>query len=274
MPKKSAKSKGYRKVAAKKPYLTKKEITITAVIAAVIVIGLILLNVLPSGDDSLTVKDGAVQTEGVNSLIVNTGTGYNPSYEKLGQLAEIDGYALTSAPVSTDENVRKYTYTPTAESDIDSIAVRTYSLDAETYANTAAETYTGASQFRSEGLQSTEDDGHAVNYLTFRVNPDNETQPDDVISAALEDILTSAQESAGEEITPEEQELLDLLTASQEEQETVLVQALHGYVNAGENRLIHILVRNDVEAVEEYVDDAILVDAFNQVLAALSYETK
>lgn len=264
MAKKSAKSKGYRKTAVKKPYLTKKEITIAAVIAAVLVIGFILLNVLSGSNDSLKVKNGVVQVEGVNNLIVNTGTGYNPSYEKLGQLAEIDGYTMSSEPVSSDANVQKYIYTPNAASDIDSITVRTYSLDAATHAGSAAETYTTSAQFRSEGLKSTEDDGHAVNYLTFRVNPTNETQPDDVLSAALEDILGDDQEN----LTPEEQALLDM------EQKPVLVQALHGYVDAGENRLIHVLIRNDVESIDQYIDDSILVEAFQQVLAAMSYETK
>jgi hypothetical protein len=56
--------------------------------------------------------------------------------------------------------------------------------------------------------------------------------------------------------------------------ETALVQALHGYVDAGENRMIYILIRNDAESVEEYTDDSVLVEALNQTLAALSYETK
>ena len=42
MAKKSAKSKGYRKAAAKKAYLSKKEITITAIVAVIVIIGFAL----------------------------------------------------------------------------------------------------------------------------------------------------------------------------------------------------------------------------------------
>jgi len=271
MAKKSAKSKGYRKSAAKKNYLSKKEITITAIVAAVVVIGFALFIGLYD-DGALKLSGGALQTEGTNSLIVNSGTGYNPRYHKIGQLAEIDGYTLTSAPMGADENIPEYVYTPAGESPIDSIVINTYCLDAAGYAANAEKTYTTDPEMRSEGLMTTEDDGHTVHYLTFSHHPsDTETLPDDILTEALADILKDAQT---DEASPEEQELLDMLAAAEEESEPMLVQALHGYVDAGENRMVYMLIRNDVESVDEYVDDAVLVEAMNQVLAALSYETK
>lgn len=271
MAKKSAKSKGYRKSVAKKNYLTKKEITITAVIAAIVILALALFIGLYD-DGSLKFRNGAVQVDGENNLIVNAGTGYEPRYFKLGQLTEIDGYTLSASPLDTNGIVNEFIYTPDRESSIDSISVRTYALDADTYANAAADNYTTDPSMNCNGLHTAEDDGHSVSYLTFSVTPStNETSPDELVSTAVEEFLKEA-ESDGE-IDEDEQIMLDMLR-EQESTERVLVQALHGYVNAGENRLIYILVRNDVENIEEYTDNAVLVEALNQTLAALSYETK
>lgn len=268
MSKKSIKSKGYRKSAPKKAYLTKKELTITIIVAAVVIVALALFIGLYD-DGALKVTDGAVQVSGENNLIVNAGTGYKPRYYKLGQLSGIDGYTLSTSPLDSSGIVNEFVYTPDGESPIDSISVRTYSLDADTYATAAEETYTSDATMNCDGLHTAEDDGHAVSYLTFRVTPsdDDETSPDDVLAAAAEDLTAEADG----ELDAEEQALLDALTESSE---PVLVQALHGYVNVGEDRLIYILIRNDVETIEEYVDDAVLVDALNQTLTALSYETK
>ena len=266
MAKKSAKSKGYRKTVAKKAYLSKKEITVTAIIIGVVFLALALFIGLYD-DGSLKVKDGAVNVEGENNLIVNAGTGYEPRYFKLGQLSEIDGYALSATPM--DDIVDTYTYTPDGESPIDSITVRTYSLDADTYASASEENYTTDPSMSSDGLHTTEDDGHAVSYLTFRVTPSNNTDPDALVSEAVDELLEEAKAAGADEET-----LQVLQEQAEAESEPTLVQALHGYVNVGENRMIYILVRNDVETVEEYVDDALLVEALNQTLAALSYETK
>lgn len=270
MAKKSAKSKGYRKTAAKKVYLSKKEITITAVIAAAVILALALFIGLYD-DGSLKVRKGTLQVSGENNLIVNAGTGYEPRYFKLGQLTDIDGYTLTTSPLDAAGNVNEFVYTPDGESPIDSISVRTYALDADAYASAAANNYTADPTMNCDGLHTAEDDGHAVSYLTFRVTPsdDAEIAPDDMLAAATAELRAEAE--ADGEIDADEQAALDLAAKAAE---PMLVQALHGYVNAGENRLIYILARNDVESVEEYAEDAALVEVLNQVLAALSYETK
>lgn len=262
MAKKSAKSKGYRKSAPKKQYISKKELTITIAVIAAVALAFALF-ILLYDDGALQLADGKVQVEGENSLIVNTGTGYEPRYFKIGQLTEIEGYTLASAPMGADENVPEYTYTPDADSPIDSITVNSYSLDAETYASSAAYSYSSDPDMESSGVQTLEDDGHTVRYLTFRHTPVEETNPDNIVNEAIDELLEDASD--------EEAATLEEMA---EETEPVLVQALHCYVDAGEDRLVYMLIRNDVESVDEYVDDSILVDAMNQVLAALSYETK
>ena len=262
MAKKSARSKGYRKSAPKKTYLTKKEITVTAIVAGVVILALALFIGLYD-DGSLKIRNGEVRVEGENNLIVNAGTGYEPRYFKLGQLTEIDGYAMSVSPLDSDGIVNEFVYTPEGESAIDSISVRTYSLDAATYASAAEESYVSDATMNCDGLHTLEDDGHAVSYLTFRVTPSEADPSTDETYLAYK-----AEAEADGEIDAAEQASLDAML------ETTLVQALHGYVDAGEDRLIYILVRNDVETVDEYADDSVLVDALNQTLSALSYETK
>lgn len=262
MAKKSAKSKGYRKTVAQKNYLSKKEITVTAIIIAVVFLALALFIGLYD-DGALKVKNGAVRVEGQNNLIVNAGTGYEPRYYKLGQLTDIDGYTMAASPM--DAIVNAYTYTPEAESLIDNITVRTYALDADTYASASEENYTVDPSMECDGLHTTEDDGHAVSYLTFRVTPSENIDPDSLVSEAVDELLEEAKAAGADDET---------LQQLEEENQPVLVQALHGYVNVGENRMIYILIRNDVESIEEYADDSVLVEALNQTLAALSYETK
>lgn len=246
----SAKSKGYRKTVEKKPYITKKEIIITVSIVAALILAFVLFNIFYD-DGSLKVKNGVAQTS-ENSLLLNTGSGRQPVYYKLGQLAEIDGYTLNSHSQNADENVKEYIYYPEGESDIDLISVNTYAYDASVFSSAAEMTYANDPSMASTSLKTIEDDGHSVSYLTFSV---------------LE------QEAAAEETT-EETAAETTEEATEETEAPVYVQALHAYVSVNTDQCIYILIRNDVETPDQYVEDAVLEDALNQVLAALSYETK
>lgn len=250
----SAKSKGYRKSVQKKPYLTKKDIIITAAVVAAIILVVVLFNIFYD-DGSLKVKDGVVQTS-ENSLVLNTGSANNPVYYKIGQLTDIDGYTLTTNYKSTDANVLEYVYYPEGESDIDLISVNPYAYDASLFSAAAEQTYASDSTMASSELQTIEDDGHTVSYLTFSVLEQEETEEE------------AATEEASETETTEE------TTEAAAEEEVVYVQALHAYVSVDTDQCIYILVRNDVESPDQYVDDSVLVEALNQVLAVLSYETK
>lgn len=243
----SAKSKGYRKTVEKKPYLTKKEITITACIAAALILIVVLFNIFYD-DGSLKVKDGVVQTS-ENSLILNTGSAKYPTYYKIGQLADIEGYTLHSNVNGTDENVLEYVYYPDGESDIDLISVNTYAYDASVFSSVAEQTYANDSTMTSTALQTIEDDGHSVSYLTFSV----------------------LEQEPAEETT---EEAAEETTQAAAEEEVIYVQALHAYVSVNTDQCIYILIRNDVESPDQYVDASVLEEALNQVLASLSYETK
>ena len=90
MAKKSAKSKGYRRQTAKKPYLSKRDIAILCGIVAVLAVAAFFL--FRYDDGALKVKDGAVVTEGDNWLIVDgSNVRGRARYFKLGEIGEIDG---------------------------------------------------------------------------------------------------------------------------------------------------------------------------------------
>ena len=241
----SSKSKGYRKTIAKKPYLTKKEIIITVCIAAALILAFVLFNLLYD-DSSLKIRNGKLQVS-ENSLILNTGSAKHPAYYKIGQIADIEGYTLNSHSQGTDEHDLEYVYYPEGESDIDLISVNTYAYDASVFSSSAEITYASDPAMESSALKTIEDDGHSVSYLTFRVLEQEET-------ASEENTEETTEETAAEEVT--------------------YVQALHAYVSVNTDQCVYILIRNDVESPDQYVEDSVLEDALSQVLAVLSYETK
>ena len=114
MAKKSAVSKGYRKQAAKKPYLSKKDIAIVCVIVALVAVGAFFL--FRYDDGALKVQDGAVVTEGDNWLIANgSNVRGGTRYYRLGEIGEIDGYSREKGALSSDANVPEYTFAPAGE---------------------------------------------------------------------------------------------------------------------------------------------------------------
>ncbi|MBQ2709204.1 MAG: hypothetical protein IJF67_13135, partial [Clostridia bacterium] len=161
MGKKSAKSKGYRKTYAKKPYLTRNEI-IAAVAIVVVVFLAILLFALLYSDGSLKVKNGVVQVNGENNLIANAGSTTEPRYFKVGQTSEVEGYTMTSEPLSTDANIAVYTYTADGEAVVDEAGMGAYAFDAKLYMESLQAAYAESESFECSELLTTEVDGHAV----------------------------------------------------------------------------------------------------------------
>ena len=89
MAKKSAASKGFRKTAKKKPFLTKNDIIITAVIVAAIIVAVILFNVF-YGAGYLKLAD--VKTDDVVSIAAQKMT---DRYVKVAEAGQLDGFTRT-----------------------------------------------------------------------------------------------------------------------------------------------------------------------------------
>jgi len=114
MAKKSAKSKGYRRQAAKKPYLSRRDIAIVCAIVAVLAVAAFFL--FRYDDGALKVKDGTVVTDGDNWLIANgSNVRGGARYYKLGEIGEIDGYSREKGALASDANIPEYTFVPVGE---------------------------------------------------------------------------------------------------------------------------------------------------------------
>ena len=257
MGKKSAKSKGYRKTYAKRPYLTKNEIIAAIAIAAAIVLAIVLFTVFYN-DGSLKVKDGVVQVSGENSLIANAGTTEQPRYFKVGQTSEVEGYTMTSEPMSTDANVTVYTYTANEASAVDEAGMSAFAFDAKVYMESLQAAYADSTSFECSELLTTEIDGHAVYYIVYNALPEvvKESQAQAVENAALEGDVSE-----------------DIL-AQTTENTLQYGQALTACVTMHEDRCTVISLRNDCESDADYVEPAALEEVLPRFLAALSYETE
>ena len=182
MSKKSIRSKGYRK-SAKKPYLSKRDILIVVGVIAVIVIGIVLFNLLYD-DGSLDVVDGVAQVQGENSLLINAGSANSPRYFKLGQLADIEGYALESAPAGVDENVREFTYVPEGDSPYDEITVNANANAADILCAATLAAYSSAENTVCSEQMSMDLDGREVLYFTYQREYADETADGSETTAA------------------------------------------------------------------------------------------
>ncbi len=155
MAKKSAKSKGYRRQTAKKPYLSKRDIAILCGIVAVLAVAAFFL--FRYDDGALKVKDGAVVTEGDNWLIANgSNVQGGARYYKLGEIGEIDGYSRQKGALTSDGNIPEYAFTPAGDDagdarltvtcghgSAEAMAKYTHSLMENTEGITAGEVQTG-----------------------------------------------------------------------------------------------------------------------------------
>lgn len=130
MAKKSAASKGYRKVKKAKPFLTVKEIIILAVIIAAIVLGFILINAIP--------KLGTIPARKVQStdIVSRANIEAKNRYKVVGTINKLEGYTHESS-TSPDSPVGEHTFTPEDEgSSLSALRVRGAIWDAAAMSET------------------------------------------------------------------------------------------------------------------------------------------
>lgn len=107
MAKKSAASKGYRRTEKKKPFLTRNEIIALAVIVALVIIGVIVVNLVSTA--------GLIKPNKIKSGDIITVSGVDKYYKKVGTINEMEGYTM-EALTSPDRPTGGYTFTPVDES--------------------------------------------------------------------------------------------------------------------------------------------------------------
>ena len=176
MAKKSAASKGYRKQAAKKPYLSKRDIAIVCVIVALVAVGAFFL--FRYDDGALKVQDGAVVTEGDNWLIAN---GSNMQggrrYYKLGEIGEIDGYAREKGALSSDGNIPEYSFTPAGESGDVTVTVTCGHGSAEAMAKYSLATVQSIGISTAGEIQTGQLAGQDVRYYSYATDYTQQDAP-------------------------------------------------------------------------------------------------
>lgn len=256
MAKKSAKSKGYRRQNAKKPYLSKKDIGILCVIVAICAV--IAIAMAMYDDGALKVKDGAVVTEGDNWLIVNgSSTRGGTRYFKLGEISAPEGYRLEPVASTHDANLTEYyLYPESQDAPVDYISIGTSHAKAEVLAESVIATLSGVEGCEISELKTVETNGTSYRYYSYTSEYHQSEEDEDADGAA------AGEAEAGGENSDEEAE------------PNRFSQSINGYIDGLKDSCIVVHVVKTAESPEEYLDEDALKDILDQAIAAITVETK
>ena len=269
MARKSAKSKGYRKQAAKKPYLSKRDIAILCVLIVAVAIGAILL--FRYDDGALKLKDGAVVTEGDNWLIVNgSNVRGRARYFKLGEMGEIEGYTREAHGIITDANVPEYAFTPVDEAaGITSITATASHSGAEALAKFGTESLAAIEGTSVGDTVEADINGHAVQYYIYT----SEYAVAEEVEEATEEAAEVAEEATdASEGSDEAAEDADAATDDTAAAPNRFTKSLSGYFDAGHDSCIAIHVESSAESADGYLADDALTEALAQAVMAVTLE--
>ena len=297
MAKKSAKSKGYRKQTAKKPYLSKKEIVILCVLLVIIAIGAVVL--FRYDDGALKVKDGAVVTGGDNWLIANGANARSRArYFKVGEVGDIEGYTRETSGALSDPNVFQYSYTPEDEAATITATITTSHSGAHALAEYASTAMAAIDGYEAGEVFDTEIDGatwscfsytsaYAVEDAEGEAEPAGDAEAQEAGDAESEEADAAEAEEASdaeaqETDAAEAEEAGDAETqaadgAEAEEAGDAEAQApnrfekgLNAYVDAAHDCCVLVHVRAEAPSAEEYPDDDAMMAVLEQAAAAVT----
>lgn len=252
MAKKSSKSKGYRRQAVKKPFLTKKETILLIIILAVLIVGAVLL--FNYDDGALKVEDGQVVAGGDNWVIVDgSNVRGRARYFKLGEVAEIEGLTRASAPTLLDVNVPTYTYTPDAEdAEIDSISVTAYHNRAEALAQNYVALMKATEGYEVSEVQNGARGGLSYKYCTYT------------------HAYTADEEAADAEAADEE--AAETADETESAEPNRFAQAVNAYVDGAHDSAVIVTVVNETDSADAYLSDEAMLAWLEKALDALSLE--
>lgn len=256
MAKKSAKSKGYRKNVAKRPYLTKRDIAMLCALIAVVAVGAILL--FTYDDGALKVENGRIVAPGENWVIVNGAARGGRRYYKLAEAGEIEGYTRETTPGLQDENLHYISYTPTAEdSRVKSISLSANAAEAER----VADYYQSLASTLGAGEVKTARAGDVdYRYFAYTASGNEGSDIQDAIAQTTpaEEPAEAAEAAEGEApATPDRFE-----------------QYMHAYVDAPRKCSIGINITVETASEGDYLTDEQLEDIAAQAIDALTMEAK
>lgn len=277
MAKKSAKSKGFRKQQAKKPYLSKREIGILCVLVAVLAVAAYLL--FSYDDGALKTKDGVITDAGENWLIVNgSPTRGRYRYYKVGEIAELEGFDRENTPL-TDVNVPRYVFKPQDESSaVTSINVTTSHSGAERLASYVVSTMSGLSSSTFSGISTAEANGANYTWFTSLTAPEAAEEAQAAETEAQEEDAKAETSEAPEEETAEASEATEAEDASEEIAEAEEAEApkytisLNAYMDCSHDSCVVVDVNASAETQEALPDEDALKALAEQAFAAVTLE--
>ena len=261
MAKKSAKSKGFRRQSAKKPYLSKREIGILCVIVALLAVGAFFL--FRYDDGALKVVDGVVAVDGDNWLIANgSNVRGRARYFKLGEIGEIEGYSRETSAQAADANVPEYIFKPAqADGGDATVNVTCGHGSAEAMAKYARSTLDGIEITTAGEIQSAEMAGQAVRYYSYAtdytaLSEASDTETDAAADANAEDAAQTGEGNADEAA----------------EADSRYSRSVAGYVDAAHECcvVVNVVSRGDSDA--DCLPDETLTDLLEKAVAAVKLD--
>lgn len=261
MAKKSAKSKGFRRQNAKKPYLSKKEIGILCVIAALLAVGAFFL--FRYDDGALKVKDGVVAVDGDNWLIANgSNVRGRARYFKLGEIGEIEGYSRETSAQAADANVPEYVFKP-AQTDggNTTVTVTCGHGSAEAMAKYARSMLDGVEVTTAGEIQSAEMAGQAIRYYSYAtdytaLNETADAGAGDAAEAGTNDAAPAGGGNEGE-------------TAEADSRYT---RSVAGYVDAAHECCVVVNVVSRGDSDDDCLPDEALTALLEKAVAAVKLD--
>ena len=258
MAKKTAKSKGYRKAAQKKPYLSKKDIVILCVVLVVLAIGAILL--FTYDDGALKVKDGKIVDPGENWLIVNGNLKGGRRYFKLGEAGEISGYTMEPQAFMSDDNLYQFNYKPEDEgSAVTGITLSASAYDPARLADANAKMIASVKDSVVSDVATDKAGDIEYTYYTYTHDYFAEDETEDETEEASE---AEAQEEAPAGETSEDQA------------PNRFEQALNAYLPAAHNGSVIVTITAEAQDADSYLTEDQLKETLNQAIAAVTLEAE
>ena len=288
MAKKSAKSKGFRKNAVKKPYLTKKDIITLCVLLVIVAIGAILL--FSYDDGALKTKDNRIVDPGENWLIVN-GSSNGRRYFKVGEVGDVEGCTRDAQSILTDPNLPQYMYTPEGDdADFDSISVFASPYDPQPLAESASARIRPIDGFDvSEVGTATAGDVEYTWYSYTRAYVSAEAT-DEVAEEAAEEAIEEATEEATETVEEATEEATETVeeaaeeaaeaveegaeeAAEEESEPNTFEQCINAYVPSSRGCVVISALRT-VDSPDDYVTEEQLQAIAAKVIGAITIDAK
>lgn len=260
MAKKSAASRGYRRQKTKKPYLTRKEIITLCAIAALLLVGVILL--LTYNDGALKVKDGVVVKDSDNWLIVNgSNTRGGKRYYKLGEVGEVEGFTRTIGSYLTDDNLPEFHFSREDESVDETITISTNHYPTDKLVNLVAKSLRETASYTVSDVASGEVGGQAYSYYIYTTESrmDDEESAEEEAGGAEADDAAAAEGDAAEE-------------AEEEAEPNYFTKTISCYLEAAHDSSIVITTRQAVDARDALMTDEEIRAMAEQAVAAVTLD--